>query len=91
MTDAITREETAAKRRSKKKLHNKIDRIASDISIIAGTLIAMARNEELEEADTLSHSAEFLGKEIKRRALKIGAIASYLHGRDLDKESNVGA
>jgi hypothetical protein len=85
MTDVITREGTPAKRPGKKKLHLKIDRTACDISIIASTLIAMARNEELEE-DVLSHSAEFLGKEIRRRADKIGEIAAYLHGRDLDKE-----
>jgi hypothetical protein len=87
MTDSITREDASAKRRKKEKLHLKIDRTACDISIIASTLIAMARNEELEE-DILSHSAEFLGKEIKRRADKINAIAAYLHGRDLDKAKN---
>jgi hypothetical protein len=86
MTDVITRE-VPAKRRKKEKLHLKIDRTAYDISIIAQTLIAMARNAELD-GDMLSHSAEFLGKEIKRRANKIGEIAAYLHGRDLDKERN---
>jgi hypothetical protein len=45
-------------------------------------------NGELE-GDILSHSAEFLGKEIKRRADKINAIAAYLHGRDLQKEDGV--
>jgi hypothetical protein len=85
MTDITTLDETPAKRPSKKKLHLKIDRTAYDISIIAQTLIAMARNQELDD-DMLSHSAEFLGKEIRRRANKIGEIAAYLHGRDLDKE-----
>src|SRR5262249_35285906 len=77
ITEAMAQGKTAPKRLGKRESCNKMTSKTLDISAIATTLIAMSRNPEVDR-DDLSHSAEFLGKEIRRRTKKLFCLVDQL-------------
>jgi hypothetical protein len=85
MTKVATREKTAAKKPSKKKLHRKIDLISFEIAIAADTLVALANLSE--DYENVSHSAEFLGKVIRRRADKLMGLLDQMHSIEEAKKT----
>jgi hypothetical protein len=73
----------AAKKPSKKKLRRKADLIAFEIAIAAGTLVALANMSK--DYESVSHSAEFLGKVIRRRAEKLMGLLDAMEPVDLNR------
>jgi hypothetical protein len=74
----------AIKKPSKKKLSRKANLAAFEIAIAADTLVALANMSK--DYERVSHSAEFLGKVIRRRAEKLMGLLDAMDPVDLNTE-----
>ena len=79
-----THEKTVAKKPNQKKLWRRANRIAFEIAIAGDTLAALANMSE--DYENVSHSAEFLGKVIRRRADRLMEVLDAMDPVDLGTE-----
>jgi hypothetical protein len=85
MNEIATCGKPAAKKPSKKKLQRKVNLISFEIAIAADTLVALANMSE--DYENVSHSAEFLGKGIRRRANKLIGLLDLMGSMDRKEEA----